>query len=304
MHSAFCLLAATLSAAPSYAWKQAEHSLALVHGDAVVWQFNFDPAVGKPCFHPLTVAGSPPLTDFRPADHPWHRALWFSWKTINGVLYWEEDKVTGKSPGETRLEGTQVERLPNMSARIEQALSYLKPGGPIVLREQRTLRVAPPAADGGYAIDWTATFTAGDADVLLGRTAILGEPQGVAHGGYAGLSLRLSPALNTWQFRDAAGPVQERWKNARWMAFAGPVGDRQAAIVVFDHPQNVRHPTPWYLIPNMPYFSPAVLYQGNYTLPAGQSFTLRYQIRLQPTTVDAATVEQQWKAWTEGGSRD
>ena len=79
-----------------------------MRGTAVVWQFNYKTEEGKPYFHPITVAGSPALTDFRPADHPWHRALWFSWKYINGVLYWEEDRKTGKAPGETELTGVKV----------------------------------------------------------------------------------------------------------------------------------------------------------------------------------------------------
>ena len=62
-----------------------------------------------------------------------------------------------------------------------------------MLTEKRTLDVSPPSADGGYFIDWLGVFTAGDADVVLDRTPILGQPNGVAYGGYAGLSLRLAP---------------------------------------------------------------------------------------------------------------
>ena len=86
-------------------------------------------------------------------------------------------------------------------------MSYHPPGKPAVLTELRTLEVSPPAADRSYFIDWLGVFTAGDGDVRLDRTPILGEPHGVSHGGYAGVSLRLAPALRGWQFADSEGPV-------------------------------------------------------------------------------------------------
>jgi len=44
----------------------------------------------------------------------------------------------------------------------------------------------------------------------------------------------------------------------------------------------------------MPYFSPAVLYQSSYTLPAKQSFTLKYRILLRPGTLERDAVEREW----------
>ena len=62
--------AATLGAQPELAWKQTDHSPALIRGPMVVWQFIYKRKEGKPYFHLVTVAGSSPMTDFRPADHP------------------------------------------------------------------------------------------------------------------------------------------------------------------------------------------------------------------------------------------
>ena len=289
---ALLLAATTLGSDPGLAWKQTDSSLALVRDDRVVWQFN-DPKEGKPYFHPLTIAGGPTLTDFRPADHPWHRALWFSWKTLNGLLYWEED-AAGKSPGVTEVTAVKATPRDDHSAHIEVALSYHPPGQPPVLTEKRLLDVSAPAADGAYQIDWLSTFTAGPSDVLLDRTPIAGEPNGVSYGGYAGLSLRLSPALKTWQFSDREGTVKAVTKKAPWIAFSGPVDGRAATIAVLEHPSNFRHPTPWYLIQGMPYFSPAVLYRAPHTLPAGRSLTLRYRILLQPTAADRDGLQEQW----------
>ena len=76
MTSIVLLLAtAAMAGGPTYCWKQTDHSLALMEKDRVVWQFNYAKADGKPYFHPLSIAGSEPLTDQRPADHPWHHGI-------------------------------------------------------------------------------------------------------------------------------------------------------------------------------------------------------------------------------------
>jgi hypothetical protein len=292
------LAAAAVSAEPELAWKETPHSLALVRGEQVVWQFNYKKEEGKPYFHPVTIAGDDPVTDLRPADHFWHKAIWFSWKTINGVLYWEEDPTTGKSPGETEVVDVQATPHDDHSARFELSLSYHPPGQPAVLVEKRIIEVSAPTVAGAYQIDWLSTFTAGETDVVLDRTPIAGEPNGVSWGGYAGLSLRLVPALRQWQFSDSEGPVKEVTKQARWIAFSGPTQDgRAAAIAVLDHPQSFRHPTPWYLIQGMPYFSPAVVYRSPHTLPAKESLTLRYRMLFQPTAADRDAIEKQWQAF-------
>lgn len=301
IHFAVLFVTACAGAGPELDWKQTDHSLSLTRGNQVVWQFNYKREESKPYFHPMTIAGSEVLTDLRPADHPWHRAFWFSWKTINGVLYWEEDPRTGKAPGETELIAVKAIPRDDHSARFELALSYHPPGKPPVLTEKRALEVSPLTKAGGYSIDWQSTFTARDAGVLLDRTPIAGEPNGVAWGGYAGLSLRLVPGLRSWQFADKSGPVKDRWKQAAWMSLGGKTKEgKQAAIIVLDHPASFRHPAHWYLIQEMPYFSPAVLYPGPYKLPANQSILLKYRILFQAGAVDREAVEKQWREFGKG----
>lgn len=289
--------AAALGADPGLAWKQTDTSLALVRGERVVWQLHYEKE-GKPYFHPVSIGGGPSLTDFRPADHRWHRALWFSWKSIDGVLYWDEDPVTGQSPGVTEVVAVRAVPHRDHSAHVEIDLAYHPPGKPVVLREARVLDVAAPDASGAYAIDWRSTFTAGPSDVVLDRTPIEGQPNGVSYGGYAGLSLRLSPDLKSWGFSDREGPVRAVWKKDPWMAFSGPLaGGGSATIAVFDHPSSFRHPTPWYLIQGMPYFSPAAIYLAPHTLPGGSSMSLRYRILLQPAAADREALDARYRAF-------
>ena len=80
------------------------------------------------------------------------------------------------------------------------------------------------------------------------------------------------------------------------MSFSGPLPDGKAAtILVLDHSHSFRHPTAWYLVGTMPYFSPAALFYSPYVLPAGQSLSLKYRMVFLPGPLDAKAVEMAWK---------
>ena len=288
------------AAAAEMTWKQTPSSLALASSEKVVWQFNYAKGEGKPYFHPVTVAGSPALTDLRPADHPWHYALWFSWKFINGLNYWEPDAKTGKPAGTTEVLDAAATLRPDHSAGFQLKLAYHPPGQPPLLTESRSIEVSPPTAAGGWHLDWRSTFTAGAGDVRLDRTPIAGEPKGVSYGGYAGFSLRLNPALRDRRFVGAEGPVSATNTRSRWMSFGGALpGGQAATILVLDHPHSFRHPTAWYLVGRMPYFSPAALYYSPYVLPAKQSLSLQYRVVFLPGSLDAKAAEKAWKEFAD-----
>ncbi len=285
-------------ARPSYAWRRSDTTLALWRNGKLLWQYNHDKAEGKgkPYFHPLRAPDGTDLTALRPGDHPWHRAMWFSWKYINGVNYWEENRKTGRSAGETQITSWFVMPHPRkFSARIELSLSYHLPGEPAVLTEKRRIDVGAPDASGRYTIDWRTTFTAGEAEVALTRTPIPGEKGGAGHGGYAGLSIRMAKGTRPWRALDSEGREGKaiHGKSARWVTCYGP----SAGVAVLDHPSNMRHPSPWYYNAPMPYFSPAVLFNETLTLPAGKSFSLRYRVIVHAGAGDAKAIEKQWQTF-------
>ena len=283
-----------------YRWK--EGGSATLMGDAgVIWQLNCELGVPKPCFHPLTVNGIG-LTALSPPDHPWHRALWFAWKDVNGLNYWEEDRSTGLSQGRTEVTDVKATTNEDRSARIEMTLGYHPPEQPAVLTEERLLTVTAPGPDGGYSIDWTATFRAGAEDVAL--------KGGTSGGGYAGLSVRVSPETKDWEILDSEGrkdvPVEFMAKNthgqrARWMDFSvvDKATGRPAGIALMDHPGNLRHPAEWHnvLSDKIPfgYFSPAPLWSEPYTIAAGEELTLRYRIVVHAGRGDPERLDATWR---------
>ena len=265
-------------------WKRETDSVALVRQGQVLWQFNYGTNNSKAFFHPLAVPGGPVLTALRPADHPWHRGLWFSWKYLNHLNYWEEDPKTGVAQGRTEWGEPKIETRPDFSARVVMEVAYRPPGAPPVLKEHREITVSPPDHDGVYHLDWAATFTAQDQDVLLDRTPLPGEPRGAISGGYAGLSVRLTTAMKDPQVRVGETPVT--FKDGRFrgkapaMDYSGVVDEHEAGIAILDFPGNLNSPSPWYAIADgsFRFFTPAVICYQPYTLKAGQTLALQYRV--------------------------
>lgn len=280
-------------------------SVALLAGDDPVWRLHF--ATGRPhvWFHPLALPDTSALTVDRPADHVWHHGLWFSWKFIDGVNYWEHERGGDRPAGRTRWTPPEITTRTDHTAGIRLELEYA-PGddADAVLVEERVLEVSAPAADGSFHIDWTGRFTARGEEVVLDRTPLPGEPGGRVYGGYAGLSLRLT----NWNDRRAAtlDGVQEFNDQNRLRTrspafdYSGRIGGRTAGIAVLTHPDNLNAPSPWYAIRSghMSFFTPAVLCYGPETLARGEEFTLRYRIVVHPGRWDADRLDSAMKDWT------
>jgi len=280
----------------AFGWEEMPNNagLALINKAAAlpVWRAVCDPAQPKPYIYPLATLDGTGLTANAPADHVWHHSLWFAWKYINGINYWEMDK-TGLSAGRTIIKSASFRKGDDFSARVEMAIEYAPPGQPPVLRESRVMEFSAPRANGAYAIDWDSKFTVGEADITLERT-----PPKAQSGGYAGLSLRFPKGTTGWNFLTSEGAqsaADGNGKRARWVDFSGPTRKGPVAgITVFDHPANPRHPTAWYLNASHPYFSPALIYAEPMTLKAGATMRLRYRVLVHAGPADQSALKAEF----------
>lgn len=308
MHRSLYLLVCSLWAATVWGDAPAEKtpvqiekkadSVSLSMNGKTVWKFNHRASEGKPFFHPLATTDGKVLTDLRPDDHRWHRALWFSWKMINGVNYWEEDRKTGESDGRTTLLDVTRTVSPDQVVTLEMKLAYAPAQGDDVMTEKRVVKVHPPDAGGVYRMDWETVFTALGSDVVLDRTPPPGQPDGRDWGGYAGYSVRMAKPVGGGAFLNSegvAGAKANRAK-ARWMSYSAPDG---GGMLIMDHPSNLRHPVTWYLVESMPYFGPAVIHDAPHTIKAGRSLRLRYRLVVYPKAQDAVGAEKEWAAWIQ-----
>lgn len=300
--SAAVLLAALTSLRAD--WQRTDTTLAWRKGDAVVWRLSFDPARGKPFFHPLSIDGGTSLTNFRPEDHPWHYGMWFSWKFINGANYWEENRQTGRSEGATRWSEPTIQTHEDGRAIIAFEVTYSHPTGRVDLTEVRVLQISAPAGNGGYFIDWTSVFTAGPIDVVLDRSPLPGEPGGKYYSGYAGLSVRLASTPAAVEFVSTDGPISdyehERSRPAVPAVAANVTenGRDVGALAILSAPENIGERAPWYLVRSeMRFACAAVLAPKKLTLPAGKEWRLNYRIALRPNAWTAEDLQAALATW-------
>ncbi len=314
------LLLSLLPAALRADWQRSDTTLAWKSGDAVVWQFNFDPAgSGKPFFHPLGAVGGVNVTERAPSDHPWHYGLWFSWKYINGKNYWEEDRVSGLPAGKTAWTTPVIATQPDGSATIKLGLTYINyDAARVDMVESREIAVSAPDANGSYTIDWKARFVAGPEGALLDRQKMPGEPGGAYNGGYAGMSIRMAPRTIGYvstdgpvtQFNYDGTPQQTRTgerarPNVPAMGFNFSEGGKVTGSIAFlsDAKNTDGKPATWYLIngptQRPPFFfgDQTVLGPKPIQLAAGDKMELRYRFVLSRSEQTAATLKAALAAW-------
>jgi hypothetical protein len=292
-------------------WQREGDTVALLKDGKPVWQFNYSPRQTKTYFHPVALPGGSDLTWLSPKDHPHHLALFYCWKYLNHVNYWEEP--AGVPDGATRWANVKVQSRPDFSANITMDLHYHpQRAAADVLTEKRRIRISPPARDGSYFMDWRLESTAGDEDVVMDRTPPDTEPDGNARGGYAGLSIRLAGEVTTPRVTataDIGTLASNRYGFAAAAAeFNGEIEGVEVGIAFFDHPSNVRFPTRWYAIvdKSVPFWflNASWLQLQPFTLAAHQRLVLRYRVYIHPRRWDSARLEKEHARFVREAGKD
>ena len=100
-----------------------------------------------------------------------------------------------------------------------------------------------------------------------------------------------------------------RGKRADWCDYYAPHGVKTYGVAIFDHPQNLRHPT-WWMARDYGLFNANPFGQhefepdkkhprniGDYTIPAGGSLMLRYRFFFHEGDPAAAKVAEHYAAY-------
>lgn len=241
----------------------------------VVANYQFGTAVSKPFVHPLVTPAGAVLTALEPADHVWHRGLWYTIKFINGTNFWEEHPPFGVQV--SRAKPTKETTAPGLT-RIQHELEWRSDATGPVLHESRTILFRAADADGVGVIDWSTSLHALQ-DLKLDRTPY------TTWGGYGGLTFRGSSELRdvTYETPDGARPQGIAGERHDWVilrATAGQGTGRRVSFAMVDHPSNPRSPSPWYCRgnPGYTFFNAAFLFHELMVVKAGKSLKFRYRL--------------------------
>ena len=280
--------------------------------DRLLARYNWATTWRQPFFHPVhTYGAAEPLTCFAPFDHPWHRGLWWAWKFINEVVFWEDRPGYGKGEGESVVVDHRVSEAPGGGIAIRQALE-MRPvaSAEVYLRETRLLlaRAEVGAVPGAWAIDWDLTTTA----VTRSLLSTTPYPEH-AWGGYMGLSFRPNRTMGWGEeictSQRGSGQPACHGAPAAWASYSGyldgnsrgdPANPARAGVAILDHAGNPRHPTHVYCWStgsqnrDFGFLAASLLMREPLVLEAGESLRLRYRTLFFDGSVDAEHLDRAW----------
>jgi hypothetical protein len=242
----------------------------------------------RPYMYPLTgpsgenIARPYPMEEGGAKDHPHHRSMWFTHGGVNGVDFWADGKKNGT------IKHTAFDKIQAAGAvgSFVARSSWVTAGGKVVMTDERLIRIEA-LAGGGTLVDWTIKLIASAGDVTFTDTK------------EGSFGLRLCSSLSMTENKAAHITTSEgktdrqAWgSRAKWVTYHGPDPKGNAVTVtVFDHPQNLRHPTWWHardygLFAANPFGihdfeQSADKIKGNHPLPQGQTLTLRYRVLIE-----------------------
>jgi hypothetical protein len=183
------------------------------------YQMEGDPAPSapRPFCHPIRTPDGTVITALGPADHFWHRGLWFAWKFVNGVNYWEENQEPfGRQI--TLAPPVVEESAPDRTVRWTSELAWqdTRDGSEQTRLDERRVLACRLAEDGTMMLDWRSAQTARE-DVTLDRTPF------TTWGGYGGLFVRMAHTLERQRILFAGGAATNRptGETYRWGAIEG-----------------------------------------------------------------------------------
>lgn len=289
-------------------------------GGKLFTEYVFKGASRPYCYPLLAADGTNLARDFpmgetpgEDRDHPHQRALMFAHGDANKIDFWNEGTAGGNRPkGSTAHDGL-IETSGGDVGFLRTRNRWLAPDSRLIATDETVIRFHGTAAT--RLIDYEVTIHAlPDAPLVMGDSK-----EGT-------MSIRLAQWLtmpHKIQGKEIPGvghilaATGDRdgavWgKRADWCDYYAPREGRTYGVAIFDHPQNLRHPTWWMardygLFAANPFgqreFEPEQKHppgKGDYTIPAGGSLTLRYRFYFHTGDPTAAGVAEHYADYAVG----
>ena len=266
--------------------------------------YRYRPPQTRPVFYPLLGPREIPVTrawplEERPGesqDHPHHRSLFFAHGDLNGVDFWSEAAGAGTQEHE-EFEATWSGRL---LAGMRQRLTWRSSTGQPVVEELRQVQFYNLRGN-LRLMDVAVTFRARYGEVRFGDTK---------EGGI--IALRMAETMKEargGRIENAFGGVgeEECWgKPAPWVDYSGIVSGKRLGVAVFDHRDNLRHPTRWHvraygLFALNPFGLSHYRYgreeNGDFLLASGEDLAFRFRLLIHRGDARRGKVREHYLAW-------
>jgi hypothetical protein len=314
---------AATDATPSVKLTRLDDRVRVEIGGQLFTEYIYGDGASRSYCYPILAPDGTPLTrDFpmKPTpgednDHPWQRSFWFAHSMVGGIDFWNEgDGDAGHSPkekGRTAVDGA-VEITSGATGVIHVRDRMLAPDGHLVATDERTVRFSAGAA--GRFIDFEITLHAlPDAPLLIGSNKDGTMATRVAQWLTMSHKVKGVDTGGGGHIVTAKGDLDAKaWgKRADWCDYHADHNGKTYGIAIFDHPQNLRHPT-WWMARDYGLFGanpfgqhefenlPDQPHLGDVTIPAGGSLTLRYRFYFHLGDEKAAQVAERYADYAAG----
>ncbi len=271
-----------------------EKGIAVMIGDELFTKLDID-NYRRPILYPVYGPGETPMTRNHPMkldvegeakDHPHHKSIWCGHGLINGISFWHEEgqiKVDYSKPVSISMD--------NGKATIGFGCNYVDGQYRLVCKDETRISFSE-LENGARAIDWDVTIHASERDLLFGDTK-----EGM-------MAIRTHPSLRIDKGAVAvnSGGTEGKdiWgKHAEWVDYSAKVEGNHVGVAIFDHPENLRHPTTWHaraygLVAANPFgmhhFEGKEKGAGDFKLAKGESVRFQYRIVLHSGDAEAAKI--------------
>jgi hypothetical protein len=293
-------------------------------GGQLFTEYVFGDGASRPyCYPILAPDGTSLMRDFpmkdtpgEDRDHPWHRPLYFAHSMVNGVDFWNEG--TGDIARSPKDKGTSehekfLETSSGKVGVIKTRNRWYHPNRTLICTDERTLRFH--AGPDGRFIDFEITLQAlpdkplhfgdnKDGTMATRLAQWMTMPHKMA-GKETGGNGHIVTATG---HRDAAA-----WgKRAAWCDYHAERNGKTYGVAIFDHPQNLRHPT-WWMARDYGLFGANPFgwhdyekefandpHKGDHTVPAGGTLTLRYRLYFHLGNEKEAKLAERYAEYAAG----
>ncbi|MEM7479096.1 MAG: PmoA family protein [Planctomycetota bacterium] len=184
--------------------------------------------------HKIPMTRDYPMKDDTPNekhDHPHHKSIWFGHMKVNGESFWH----VGKTAGTTKATGVEVD-----GNTINTKNRLVDRNGKLVANDSRKITFG--ASKSSRWIDYEVTYHATEGEIVFGdnKDGQMGIRMNAA--------LRIEGPIANGSAVNANGDTQEKiWgKRAPWIDYWAEINGKVVGVAMFDHPNNLRHPTWWH----------------------------------------------------------